>query len=227
MKRKIGKLMVVISIIALAVSGVSQAQLGPVTVPNYSFELDAAGTPRNPDGSDGTNDVTTDLLAWNDSHPGDWSAGSNQSGDANLYDGFYLGFAVNDGYLWQILSQPIGVGEEYQLTIDAAGVPPVGAGSGDVLMSLVYDDGGALVDIVSETKVTTGTPDTQFDYDLTLSFTALAGENYIGKNLGIKLGAADNKYTHFDNVRLDIIPEPATMVLLGIGSLALLRRRRA
>jgi len=38
MEVKFGKLIVAISIIALAVSGVAQAQ--QITVPNFSFELD-------------------------------------------------------------------------------------------------------------------------------------------------------------------------------------------
>ena len=46
MEKKIGKLVVAISIIAFVVSGAAQAQLGPIAVPNYSFELDQDGNPR-------------------------------------------------------------------------------------------------------------------------------------------------------------------------------------
>ena len=66
MKKKIEKLVVVISIIAFAVSGVAQAQTLenpiPIMVPNFSFELDENGVQL----TEHAGDITADSLAWNE-----------------------------------------------------------------------------------------------------------------------------------------------------------------
>ena len=56
------------------------------------------------------------------------------------------------------------------------------------------------------------------------SFTAVDGEAYIGKAIGVGL-ISGGSWPEVDNATLTLVPEPATMVLLGIGGL-LLRKRR-
>jgi len=69
----------------------------------------------------------------------------------------------------------------------------------------------------------------------TLEYTPDPANDYLaGQPLQIRLGALEcNKYMHattgwvvFDDVKLTAIPEPATIGLLALGGLALVRRRR-
>ena len=233
MEKKIGKLVVAISIIAFAVSGVAQAQLGPITVPNFSFELDQDGNPRpwgeGDPGWAGTPDVTPDLLGWNDSDGIDsWSACSDGRQTTLEWspDGFFSASMCDEEFVWQILTgEAISAGDEYLLTFNASGSQDDVHGS--VHAALIYDDGGTLTDIVSELKETTTDCWGPGPWDeFTVSFTVPEGAAYIGQDLGIKLTSADSGWTHVDNVRLDLVPEPMTLALLGLGSLGLLRRRK-
>lgn len=67
--------------------------------------------------------------------------------------------------------------------------------------------------------------------DLSVTYTVQAGD--VGKALGAQIanvggGWWDDSRVHADNVRLDIaaIPEPASLGLVGLASLAMIRRRR-
>ena len=69
--------------------------------------------------------------------------------------------------------------------------------------------------------------DTMAEYSMV--FTADDVPASIGSKLGIELDnvtAVGDSWLGMDNVRLDVVPEPATAALLTLAGLALLRRRR-
>lgn len=107
------------------------------------------------------------------------------------------------------------------------------SGSSVLNMSLYYLDGTSRVSMGNQDFVVT---DTFVDYTLdVLSIPSAA----IGKELGIELdnvsdvrdlgGDVVYAWQGLDNVRLSVVPEPGTIVLLSLGALSLVvfRRRRA
>ena len=241
MEKKIGKMILAISIIAFAVTGVAQAQTPenpiPITVPNFSFELDENGDPL----VEYTPDITNDVLAWNeapDASPDGPSPHVRINETAYNYpDGtFALAVKLETGLstrpfndnsrVWQMLAgETINEGDTYRLRYAATMLGQYDPG--DVEASLIYDDEGALTEIHSETFYPTFTGEDVGTWsEVQLLFTVPGGAVYAGEDIGIQFKQDIRGWVLVDNVRLDLIPEPMTISLLGLGSLGLLRRRR-
>jgi hypothetical protein len=200
------KLLIVASVVALSAGSASAV---PITVENFSFELPGEGKPG------------FDLI------PG-WTGEGTGGGGAETgwgpTDGLYTGFLGGNMEAFQLTSHTIAVDEVYTLTIDARRTWQ----GPNITLGLYYDDGGARVQMASLFHEFVGGDTTDMEE---LNLVALANDTpaAIGNNLGIQImsGPPDAAWIGFDNVRLDVIPEPATLALLGFGALGLIRRRRA
>lgn len=82
---------------------------------------------------------------------------------------------------------------------------------------------GAAVEMIQE--YTMGLTNTGYGNWIDQSFDFNSG-SYDSVRLTFDSGGSIYKYYRFDNVSMDVVPEPATMALLGLGGLASLRRRR-
>ena len=127
----------------------------------------------------------------------------------------YCFMQTNNTYLYQVLDHNIVQGKTYTILFDAS--LPWDSGA-SVIASLFYvNDSGSHVQINSSTiPLSTGI----WLYDRSVSFTAGAGQPYLGKKLGIKFNAPvpgdlnTNKWAFIDDVRLQANP-PIPPVLDG------------
>lgn len=198
-------------LLAAAVLALSATSLPavPIEVENFSFELPGEGKPG------------FDLI------PG-WSGEGTGGGGAETgwgpTEGIYTGYCGGNMEVFQLTGHTIVADEVYTLTIDARRTWQ----GPNITLGLYYDDGGTRVQMASLFHEFVGGDTTDMEE---LNLVALANDapDAIGNSLGIQImsGPPDAAWIGFDNVRLDVIPEPATLALLGFGALGLIRRRRA
>jgi PEP-CTERM motif len=224
-----------ISLVVMRFVCVGAAQAVPVVVENYSFELPDPG--EHLIGWDGENG--DDVPGWN-SDSECRSSGIARPDNFPGTVGTYSGEFGCDGYpdstmpepgAWNLTGHTIAAGEIFTLTVDASDSWTNTGLNPKLKMTLYYDDGGRIEgNSVVHVMPNAGFPSWD-EYVLVFDVDNDAPLS-VGKNIGIELENVEVEPSGYswlvlDNVRLDVVPEPATMTLLSLGSLALLKRRRA
>jgi len=228
------KLLIILVVMSFVCAGAAQA----ITVENQGFELPGTVKMQNWEEVPGwSSDWVADASGVEENpYVGDWNgyvmAGTNP------------GNLVADPSVWQLTGHTAAAGDVLDLAVMARigwmSTRESGAVLGDTAdfrMTLYYDDGGTRVvaDTDDFTMITTidtgwnGLRSEWIDYTLELDVDAECPDA-VGHDIGIEFygvsyTGSNGCWLAMDDVRL--VPEPATMMLLGLGSLALLKRRRA
>jgi hypothetical protein len=198
----------------LAVAGAARAEA--IDIKNASFEvpvLDAGG--------------------WTNDYP-DWEA-PPETGDAfvEYIDGFssdgvnHIGIQ-NGEEVSQDLGVPLLPNSIYTLTVgignrNASFTPTDGSQRSTFGLYLGGDaaDGGTLLD---QSTVDAGPIGESTFADFALIYST--GETVAPGNLFISLRTTGEGRAHYDNIRLEVVPEPSSLVVLGLAGLGLVIRRR-
>lgn len=219
--KKIGFVFTLIAFLAF----VNQAAV--ITVNNFSFEQPGDGKIKGWDLADGAYYVTggaaAEVPGWeSDGTVADSGVESDWPGHT---EGLWTGFMMSgDPSIYNLTGHVIAAGEEFTLQVDAR--DNWTDGSADFKISLYYDVAGVRNPLAS-TVVTLDAADTWATYSLTIAADTVAGS--IGHPIGIELdnvSATGSSWEGFDNVRLDVVPEPMTLSLLALGAVALRRARK-
>jgi len=147
-------------------------------------------------------------------------------------DGEQHGFAsFQPASLSQLTTHAISAGETYTLTVDVGQLTNFSGSEATIYLFGSTAGFGTPLANVNGTAQQAGIAPASGAYllDQTVTYTALAsGDPFEGQQIGIALVNSVGTQTLFDNVRLEAVgvPEPSSLALLGLGGLALLRRKR-
>jgi len=202
----------------LLMSACTRADYATIMVPNGSFELPGTTEQTGWDGewpdmvdvpgwSSDTVAIDSGVEAGHAATDGQWSA--FLMGDLQSKSGW-----TGDPAIWNLLPYAIQTGDEFVLSLDARSIWR----TTELTMTLYYQEiGGERIPVATQGVALTDSMQT-----FRLHLAADDVPEAIGHKLGIEINNPGAGYASIDNVR---IPEPATIVLLGLGGLSLLQWR--
>ena len=186
------------------------ARAETIEVVNFSFEYDVNGEPFT--------------ISWepNMGKLQGWTADENWGGTSGVTwnsasDGMYSVMGDNlDGSLYQVLAHTIEAEKRYVLVFDAANWAAGGEAYGGLEAKGVifcpndisYPDANhvELANVIFDTPYV-DEPVTWY-YDFTVGFSSETGSDYIGKDIGVKIGfplSDSSRWSLMDNVRLEVV----------------------
>jgi hypothetical protein len=206
-----------------------------ITVNNYNFEMPSLGGVNTICLGVGCSYNTGPIQDWNNGVGLSSGEGKYGTGTSPLRFSYYTDPPTiawsNGDTISQMVGPTVGVGTTYKLSVDIGqrGDPTAGSfgGSADLLIGGTALNGGPYT-----TMLAGGTAPASGGWStFTLMYTGTVAD--AGASITIELksvGVVDgvNHQGNFDNVRLDVVPEPTSFLLIGSALLALraFRRRR-
>ena len=230
------KTLLVTTVVVFSVANVAWAiGPGPVPVPNHSFEDQGLGDGSSSDllpvrtsGSPGW-ETTNGVKVYNPPGDGTPTQYSEPVPDGNhlLYMETYNFLDLKAGAYMELDIQE---GWEYTVTVELGGGQTANWGAigegvvqGYAIQDLTDPFGGNFDKVIDVAPVTPPLGWTTLSY----SFTGEA--RHAGYDLLVELAESENSptgYIHWDNLRVDAVPEPVSMTILALSSLGLFLRRR-
>jgi len=253
MLRRTSLAVAAIAVVGL-VTGLAQATLVSQSTFNGSFESPALDSDTGQSINGGTSNDTI-IPKWNVVCATYAYAGMNNPGDS-LYAGAAYPNDIPGGYAegqqssylhwgggtWSSSISylettydvcTIASGTDYTLTL-AVGTPlNIGGNTANTKVtqaSISILAGGTAVATITLNPADLPGQGAWTDVSVSLMRDVIAANGYAGQGLKIKLwakvNAASRRRIDFDNLRLDVVPEPAALSVLGIGALGVLLRKR-
>jgi hypothetical protein len=130
------------------------------------------------------------------------------------------GFMSSGGAAYTMSTYTIQAGDVY--TISYYAMQWQWTGSGEWTATLFYDNPANVIG----SYVQGGLPNSGTWLPFSDATGIAANPASVGGTLGILMTSTGTGIAQIDEITVNVVPEPATMLLLGLGSLALIRRRK-